>query len=414
MDWVMERWQDVFRSRRSRDVMVALVIAGPAAIGLLTGFYRTSLLPSLPLFAGLTAACAVVVGLWRREHDWAAALLACATFVVTDLPYANYVMTYSLARRRRWPLAGLTVGLLLVWPLHQTLFEPATGTTPLFEFETSLPASGLNGLVYWSFAAVSPFVMGLAKNSLEAALMERERHAKQSAERQRRLRESTLRERSLTERARLASMMHDGVGHHVSVMVTTAGAISVDPAATGSIVERCDLIVGVGREAISRLGEVLDVLAAPAPESGDVAAEYRVDDIADLVGDYRSLGVEVAYAVEPVDGCDPATQDLCYRIVREALTNVLRHAAVPRADIRLTSTADRVHLAVSSPLAPADRATLPGTGRGLRLLADEAALAGGTLTATPSGETGRFVLRADLPRSSDGRDTGEAVGPSMT
>lgn len=413
MGWVMERWQDVFRSRRSRDVMAALVIVGPAAVGVLTGFYRTSIVPSPALFAGLTAVCAVVVGLWRREHDWAAALLACATFVVTDLPYANYVMTYSLARRRRWPLAGSAVGLLLVWPLHQALFEPVTGAAPLFEFETSLPANGVNGLVYWSFAAVSPFVMGLAKNSLEEALVERERHAKQSAERQRRLRESTLRERNLTERARLASMMHDGVGHHVSVMVTTAGAISVDPAATASIVERCDLIVGVGREAIARLGDVLDVLAAPEP--GGVGPEYAVADIADLVGDYRSLGVAVDYEAEPVDGCAATTQDLCYRIVREALTNVLRHAAVPRAEVRLAVSGDRVGLTVSSPLAPADGRSLPGTGRGLRLLADEAALAGGTLTATPSGEKGRFVLRADLPLGSrDGRDPSGPVGPSET
>lgn len=407
---VMERWQDAFRSRRSRDVMAALVVAGPGVVGLLTGFYRTSTVPSLPLFAGLTAVCSVVVGLWRREHDWVVALVACATFVVTDLPYANYVMTYSLARRRRWPLAGLTVGLLLVWPLHETLFEPASAGR-LFEFETSLPASGVNGLVYWSFAAVSPFVMGLAKNSLEAALVERERHAKESAERQRRLRESTLRERTLTERARLASMMHDGVGHHVSVMVTTAGAISVDPAATASIVERCDLIVSVGRESMSRLSEVLDVLSAPAREP---VAEFAVADIADLVHDYRSLGVAVDCEVGAVDGCAPTTQDLCYRIVREALTNVLRHAAAPRADIRVTPRAGRLHLTVTSPLSASGRSTLPGTGRGLRLLADEAALVGGTLTATPSSEVGRFVLRADLPLSHDGRGPANPVGPSMT
>jgi signal transduction histidine kinase len=406
--------------------MAALVIAGPAAVGLLTGLYRTAPTPTPLAFAAISAVCAVVVALWRREYDWAATVVACATFVLTDLPYPIYVMTFSLTRRRRWLPAAVNVGVVLVWPVHQVLFEPVTGVTRLFEFETSLPAHGVNGLVYWSLAAIAPFVMGLAKNSLEEASADRERHAAQAAERQQRLRESTLRERTLTERARLASMMHDGVGHHVTVMVTTAGAISVDPAATGSIRQRCELIADVGRQAIGQLGEVIDVLSASAAETGGSVAAFGIGDIADLVGDYRSLGVEVAYSADDFhdpddpdgacdDGaCDPTTEDLCYRVVRESLTNVLRHAGVPRADIRLALADDRVRLTVTSPLASADRPTQPGTGRGLRLLAEEVALAGGSLTAAPSADAGRFVLRADLPLSPRGRDTGDRVGRSAS
>ncbi|GGS58922.1 two-component sensor histidine kinase [Actinokineospora fastidiosa] len=392
MVWVVEHWQRLFRSRRARDVMVALVIAGPAAVGLLTGLYRTSPALSPAAFATIAALCAIVVALWRREYDWAAVVVACATFVVTDLPYPVYVMTFSLTRRRRWLPAVLSMGVLLVLPAHQALFEPVATSGHLFEFEASLPASGFNGLVYWSFAAVAPFVVGLAKNSLEEASLDRERHAAQSAERQRRLRESTLRERSLAERARLASMMHDGVGHHVSVMVTTAGAISVDAAAAASIRDRCDLIVRVGQKAVGELAEVLDMLSGTDTEE----TRFAIADIADLVRDYRSLGVDVAYSVdETVEACDTAIGDLCYRIVREALTNVLRHADEPRADVRLAHAADRIRLTVTSPLAPHDRHSLPGTGRGLRLLAEEAALAGGDLAACPTEDT--FVLRAELP-----------------
>lgn len=392
--------------------MAALVIVGPAAVGLLTGLHRLAPTPTPAAFAAISALCALVVGLWRREHDWTATVVACATFVLTDLPYPLYVMTFSVTRRRRWAPAVVAMALLLLWPMHQTLFEPVTDAGRLFEFETSLPANGINGLVYWALAAVAPFVMGLAKNSLEDVSAERERHAAQSAERQQRLRESTLRERSLTERARLASMMHDGVGHHVSVMVTTAGAISVDAAATESIRQRCEQIADVGRQAIGQLGEVLDVLAAPAEADGAVA-RFGLGDIADLVRDYRSLGVEVAYSADGTTGaCGPATEDLCYRVVRESLTNVLRHADVPRADIRLTHADDRVRLTVTSPLPPRDRPSLPGTGRGLRLLAEEAALAGGSLDATPSGDV--FVLRADLPAAPRGRDAEDTVGRSAS
>ncbi|MFE9748733.1 sensor histidine kinase [Saccharothrix saharensis] len=408
----MQRWQRLFRSRRARDAMAALVIAGPAAVGLLTGLHRLAPTPSPGAFAVISVLCALVVGLWRREHDWVATAVACATFMLTDLPYPIYVMTFSVTRRRRWAPAVVNMALVLLWPAHETFFQPVTHTGRLFEFETSLPANGINGLVYWALAAVAPFVMGLAKNSLEEASAERERHAAQAAERQQRLRESTLRERSLTERARLASMMHDGVGHHVSVMVTTAGAISVDKAATESIRRRCEQIADVGRQAIGQLGEVLDVLAAPAEADGAVA-RFVLADVDDLVGDYRSLGVEVGYAADPAVGaCGPTTGDLCYRIVRESLTNVLRHADEPRADIRLARAGDRVRLTVTSPLAPGDRTSLPGTGRGLRLLTEEAALAGGSLTATPSGDV--FVLVADLPSGSCGRDAGRPVGRSAS
>lgn len=376
--------------------MVALVIGGPAAIGLLTGLHRVAPAPTPVAFAAISALCAVVVALWRREFDWAVTVVACATFALTDLPYPIYVMTYSLTRRRRWPPAFAGMALLLVWPAHQALFEPVTDPGSLFEFEHSLPANGLNGLVYWALAAVAPFVMGLAKNSLEDVLAEREQHAVQSAERQQRLRESTLRERSLTERARLASMMHDGVGHHVSVMVTTAGAISVDAAATESIRRRCELIVEVGQEAIEQLGVVLDVLSAPDADGG--AARFGIADVEDLVRDYRSLGAEVSCRVdESADGCDPITGDLCYRIIRESLANVLRHASEPRVHVRLTYGDDGARLTVTSPLTPNDRPSLPGTGRGLRLLAEEAALAGGSLTAEPVHDEARFVLRAELP-----------------
>jgi len=396
--------------------MAALVIVGPAAVGLLTGLHRLAPTPTPTAFAAISVLCALVVGLWRREHDWVATVVACATFVLTDLPYPIYVMTFSATRRRRWAPAVVAVVVVLAWPAHQALFEPVTGAGRLFEFETSLPANGLNGLVYWALAAVAPFVMGLAKNSLEEASAERERHAAQSAERRQRLRESTLRERSLAERARLASMMHDGVGHHVSVMVTTAGAISVDAAATESIRRRCEQIAEVGRQAVRQLGEVLDVLAAPAEADGAVA-RFGLDDIADLVRDYRSLGVEVAWSADvpwsaddTTGACEPATEDLCYRIVRESLTNVLRHAEVPKADIRLAHADGRLRLTVTSPLPPRDPPSPPGTGRGLRLLVEEAALAGGSLTAAPAEDV--FVLRADLPTAPRGRDDEDPVGRS--
>ncbi|WP_434445316.1 sensor histidine kinase [Lentzea sp. E54] len=394
----MRRWQHLFRSRRPRDVMAALVIGGPAAIGLLTGLHRVTPTPTPVAFACVSGLCAVVVALWRREFDWAATVVACATFALTDLPYPIYVMTYSLARRRRWPPAFAGMALLLIWPAHQALFEPVTGAVSVFEFERSLPAHGLNGLVYWALAAAAPFIMGLAKNSLEDALAEREHHAVQSAQRQQRLRESTLRERSLIERARLASMMHDGVGHHVSVMVTTAGAISVDAAATESIRQRCELIADVGRQAIGQLGEVLDVLSTPDADGG--AARFGTADIEDLMRDYRSLGMDVSCQLDAsADGCDPITGDLCYRIIRESLANVLRHAGEPRADVQLICADEGARLTVTSPLAPRDRPSLPGTGRGLRLLAEEVALAGGSLTAEPVEDEARFVLRAALPPS---------------
>ncbi|MGW5053739.1 sensor histidine kinase [Actinokineospora sp. NPDC004072] len=391
---MIDHWQRLFRRRGSRNAIAAVVIAGPAAVGLLSGLYRAAP-ASAPVFAVVAGVCAVVVALWRRTHDWVAVVVACATFVLTELPYPVYVMTFSLSRRRRWTPAVVCMAVLLALPAQQAIIERRSSSADLFEPETGLlPGGGINGLVYWALAAVAPFVMGLAKNSLEEASIEREHHAAQAAERQRRLRESTLRERSLTARARMASMMHDGVGHHVSVMVTTAGAISVDAAATASIRERAELIVGVGQKAVAQLAEVLDTLAGPSPVPAPT--RFAVDDVPDLVQDYRSLGVDVAYAADPAcAAAEGDAVDLCYRIVREGLTNALRYAGESQVEVRLTCAGGMAQVAVTSPLAPPERPALPGTGRGLRLLADEVARAGGSLAEGPEGDV--FVLRAELP-----------------
>jgi signal transduction histidine kinase len=203
------------------------------------------------------------------------------------------------------------------------------------------------------------------------------------------------------ERARIARELHDVVTHNVSVMVIQAGAArKVMDAAPGQAREALLAVEAGGRAALTELRHVMDLLTAtgddPAGED-ELAPQPGLAQLPALVSRVRSTGVPVELTVPGPLPAIPASVDLAaYRVVQEALTNAVRHAA--GAPVRITVEhapgAVRVEV-VDSGGAPA-AGVGPGNGRGLIGLRERLAVLGGTLDAGPR-LPGGYRVRAVLP-----------------
>ncbi|MEU0057065.1 histidine kinase [Streptomyces sp. NPDC006334] len=196
----------------------------------------------------------------------------------------------------------------------------------------------------------------------------------------------------LLERNRIARELHDSIGHALTVAVVQAGAARAagDPEFTDRAL---GAIEETGRAALEDLERVLGVLReAERPVSGrpTLAEADRLLESARTSG--AKVDAEVTGAVEAVPG--PVSRE-GYRILQEALTNVLRHAGAVPVRVRVHAAADVLTLEVRNPLTAA--VTGPGRGSGLRGIRERAALLGGHASTGP--DAGDWQVRAELPLS---------------
>jgi signal transduction histidine kinase len=198
-----------------------------------------------------------------------------------------------------------------------------------------------------------------------------------------------------TERARISRELHDVVAHSVSVMVVQAGAaermIAIDPArAQGAL----GAIQSTGRQALQELRRVLGVLRS-ADGDADTTPQPGLGDLDQLAEGIRQAGVSVEIDrsgdVRPL----PAGVELAaYRIVQEALTNVVKHAGVAAASVRLDYGPDWLDLAVTDD-GVGGASLVPGAGQGLIGMTERAELYDGRLISGP-GRDGGFTVTTRL------------------
>ena len=234
------------------------------------------------------------------------------------------------------------------------------------------------------------------------------------------------------ERTRIAREMHDVVAHRVSLMVVHAAALQAvalkDPP---KAVRNAALVGELGRQALTELREMLGVLrageqvaarkavgggAGSVPEAVTVplaavgvaaaaaaaaAAEDGpgMEDIEALVGESRDTGMVVELSVQGASRAyPPEVEQTAYRVVQEALTNVLKHAAGAKVMVRLAHREAEVAMQVEN--GPSDGgaqdAGLPSGGNGLVGMRERVTALGGVFV---SGETdaGGFRVSAVLP-----------------
>jgi len=244
--------------------------------------------------------------------------------------------------------------------------------------------------------AVSPFFTAVVALGFGAAWLFGRRGIRRVAERQAAL-ERTERAVEL-ERARIARELHDVISHNVSVMVVQAAAArDVFDTHPARALEALGAIESVGREALGELRMLLDVVhqgdmgghelpRAPQPNLGRLPA---------LVEQVRAAGVLVELDVDDEIGRLPAAVDLsAYRVVQEALTNVLKHSRASVTEIELRRTNSHLTLGVTDNGAGSglDR----GEGKGLVGMRERVELLGGEFAAGPR-PAGGFAVHAAIP-----------------
>jgi signal transduction histidine kinase len=198
------------------------------------------------------------------------------------------------------------------------------------------------------------------------------------------------------ERRRIARELHDVVAHSVSMMVVQAGGarriLDRDPARA---IAAAELIERTGREALSEMRRLLGVLHPD--EHADYAPQPTLLELDALVERARGAGVPVELTVDGERRELPAGLDLAaYRVVQEALTNVLKHGGGAPTEVRVHYRADAVEVRISDRGEGALNARLGGSGQGLVGMRERVRMYGGELQAGRR-RGGGFEVNVRLP-----------------
>ncbi len=205
---------------------------------------------------------------------------------------------------------------------------------------------------------------------------------------------------TLEERARIARELHDVIAHNVSVMVVQASAgedvFDADP---GRAREALAAVAATGREALGELRRLLGVIRAGERDGPSYAPQPGIGRLDELVEQVRDAGLAVDLSVDGEVRALPDAASLCvYRIVQEALTNTLKHAAATRAQVSLRYDRDGLQVRVSDDGHGITEAAANGGagGHGLIGMRERVALFGGEVQAGPSANGG-YRVTARLP-----------------
>jgi signal transduction histidine kinase len=197
------------------------------------------------------------------------------------------------------------------------------------------------------------------------------------------------------ERMRIARELHDVVAHNVSLMVIQAQALDAtaeDPTARRS----AQTIADLGRNAMSEMHRTLELMRADSVQE-ERNPQPDLHDLGALVTRAHAAGVSVELSVTGAPRPLPAGIELsAYRIVQEALTNVIKHSGSDRASVALRYGNDGLELEVVDHGDGSVDPGMPGSGHGLVGMRERVALFGGSLEAGPLDGRGYRVL-ATLP-----------------
>jgi signal transduction histidine kinase len=247
----------------------------------------------------------------------------------------------------------------------------------------------------WVMVGALPFAVGRVLDArrtraqtleTSTARLEHEQHAR-------------ARRAALEERNRMARELHDVIAHNVSVMVVqTSAARRVAHAQPDAARTALRAVEQAGRDALVELRRIVGVLRRQPDELGG-SVSPGLSQLNALVDRSRGAGLEVELRVEGSPGPIPPGVDLvAYRVLQEALTNVLKHAGGARADVTVRFGTHELELAVLDPGAGSAPVggSRAGSGHGLIGMNERVALYGGELHAGRRAGGG-FEVRARIP-----------------
>ncbi len=198
------------------------------------------------------------------------------------------------------------------------------------------------------------------------------------------------------DRARIAGEVHDAVAHSLAVCLSqSAGALALLAKRPGAAEDALQAVASVSRAALLDIRQL--IARINTTDADQVSAPETLADVPELVESMRHAGVDVVLT-ESGEGIalDVSQENAAYRIVKESLTNAMKHGggdSTVRVDVSWTRAG--LDLSITSggsrPLVAAD-----GRGIGIAGMKERARLAGGRLEAGPSSET-EFVVSCHLP-----------------
>ncbi|MFF0142578.1 sensor histidine kinase [Streptomyces sp. NPDC005227] len=343
---------------------------------------------SLPTAGALALQAGLVLPLlWRRRKPLEAFGVIVTVFVVQwalgaalRADVALFIAVYSLAlhgrlRQLPWACGVMAAAMVLVAVRVRSV------------------VSVWDALFFLLSTATAAVALGLMVRIRRAQLAGlRERAARLEIERDQRSRLAAA-----GERARVAREMHDIVGHNLSVMITLADAGAYASDAAPERGKEALLLIGdTGRTALGELRRVLGVLrdaTEGTPEALQLRPQPGVAEIDELCESVRAAGLEVVYRTAgDMDATDKGVQLTAYRIVQEALTNVLKHAGTgTRVDLSLMVRDTWLVVRVEDNGSAEHIATPDDEGHGLVGMRERVALYGGTVSAGPASDEGWTV-----------------------
>jgi signal transduction histidine kinase len=200
------------------------------------------------------------------------------------------------------------------------------------------------------------------------------------------------------ERARIARELHDIVAHHLSVIVLQAAGARASGKAVEATLEK---IENSGRQALADTRRLLGVLRDTGEETG-LAPQPSIGELDALAASVRAAGLPVNLVIKGEPAALPAAVDVSvYRIVQEALTNVVKHAGPARADVTIGCADEEVTIEITDDGTGHPRDGTRVGGHGLAGMRERVAIFGGELHAGPQPDGG-FAVRARLPLLADG------------
>lgn len=196
------------------------------------------------------------------------------------------------------------------------------------------------------------------------------------------------------ERARIARELHDVLGHTLNLVVIQAGAAQrVFDSAPDKALETMQSIESTSRQALSDVDRMLGILRNPDDAVGtapSLKARPSMTRLSSLVEDLRSTGQAIELVTYGTVFTLPPSIDLtAYRVVQEALTNVMTHAQGSTAQVEIEYAEDRLKVTISNDGSGID--TLEGRprgGRGVVGMRERTSLFGGTFEAARSDDGG--------------------------
>ena len=384
------RWGVRFFTRA--DLALAALVAVMACLEVALGGVEAQ----RPAIAGALGVIAAAVVLLRSAQPLACLAAMVVLVVVAELPATGRALTGALMvgsllalgsvgrhcpDRSSIPAVGMTVGVFVVTAAFN--LRPWDVVLSLLLCAAAWGA----GRVLRREAAQIAALQSLAED-LEVQRASRTREAVQA------------------EKMRLARELHDTIAHTVSVMTLQVGGARRLLDSDADRARERDVLLdveGLGRQAVAELHHLLGVLRSPDDDGALTTAEAPVDpqprlaDLTHLAARVRAAGVPVDLSFEGPPRPLPAGVELAgYRVVQEALTNVLKHSngSSARVTVRYSSTGISLLIEDNGTSRPVEVAGTPGLG--LAGMRERVALCGGRVEAGPLPQHG-FAVRATLP-----------------